>query len=318
MVGVVTAGSIMEAWHRIKGDVRVTPVFRAFPLTENLPQPCDLYFKLELHQLTGSFKTRGVMNKIFCAHPDLLKNGLFTASGGNHGRAVAYAGWKRKLKSTIVLPITTPQNKIDLIEQWGAQIIIAGVNLDEANEIAIEESAKANALFIHPYADPEVIQGQGTLAVELFDQLPDVDTVIMAVGGGGLISGVGTYLKSIKPGIRIIGVEPIGCPTLHDSLKAGKIVSVADITTKVGTLAIRQTSELNFNLAQACVDEMVLMSDEDMLAASKRIWRDFGVAGELSGVASYAGLLSGQIQVQPHEKVCVLICGLGTDGCTPS
>lgn len=314
MVKEVNAASILETWGKLRGEVRYTPLFQASHFSQSLPYPCDLYFKLEQHQITGSFKIRGVTSKILSADPEQLKNGIYAASGGNHGRAVAYAGWKAKLKTTVILPKTAPQSKIDLIQKWGSKTIIAGEDLDEANEMAVLAARADNALFIHPYADIDVILGQGTLGVEILQQQPNIDTVIMAIGGGGLISGVGTYLKSLKPDVRIIGVEPEGCASMHDSLKAGHIISVFQIKTKVGTLAIRKTSEVDFKLAQACIDEVVLVTDEEMLKASQLLWSEFGIAGELSGVASFAGLLSGKIKVDPGEKVCVLVCGVGADG----
>ncbi len=314
MVKDVTASAIIETWAKLRGEVRYTPLFQASHFNLHLPFPCDLYFKLEQHQLTGSFKIRGVTSKILSSDPEILKNGIYAASGGNHGRAVAYAGWKAQLKTTVYLPKTTPQAKIDLIQKYGAQTIVAGEDLDEANAIALDVATNENALFIHPFADPDVILGQGTLGVEILQQQPDIDTVIMAIGGGGLISGVGTFLKAVKPDIRIIGVEPVGCASMYDSFKAGHIVPVSELNTKVGTLAIRKTCELDFKLAQACVDDIVLITDEEMLKASQLLWQEFGIAGELSGVASFAGLLSGKIKVDPGEKVCALICGVGADG----
>ncbi len=314
MVSAVTSESILDAHERIKGEVRATPLFAATQATESVLPPCDLYLKLEQLQLTGSFKIRGVMSKITATDSAILKNGLYAASGGNHGRAVAFAGCRSGLKTTVYLPTTTPQEKINMIQRWHAHVVIAGQNLDEANDLARTKAMEENALFIHPYADTDVINGQGTLAVELFDQLPKVETVVMAVGGGGMISGVGTYLKAINPAIRIIGVEPVFCASMYESLKAGKPMEVSEIKTRVGTLAIRKTAELNFQLARACVDQMVLVSDEQMLTASQYLWREFGIAAELSGAAPFAGLMSGQIKVDPSEKVCALICGLGAEG----
>lgn len=314
MVGTVSPQTIEDTWHQIKGELRYTPLFHADHMAEAHVPDCQLFLKLELMQLTGSFKIRGVTAKIQYADKSIWSRGLFAASGGNHGRAVAYAGWQRGLKTTVYLPVTTAEEKIKMISHWGARIIVEGADLDEANELAAHHAAQENALFIHPFADEDVIKGQGTLGVELFEQLPQIDTVIMAVGGGGLISGVGTYLKAKNPLIRIIGVEPENCPTLYNSFKSGQVVSVADIQTRVGTLAIRRTSDLNFQLARACVDEIVLVSDQQMLDASQVLWREYGIAGELSGVASFAGLLSGLIKLSPGEKVCALICGVGTEG----
>lgn len=316
MVGLVNAQTILDTWLQIKGQLRYTPLFHADHMAEAHLPICDLYLKLEQMQLTGSFKIRGVTSKIQHADRSVLAKGLYAASGGNHGRAVAYAGWRQGLQTTVYLPTTTPEEKIKMITHWGARVIIEGADLDEANALASRHADEEKALFIHPYADIDVIKGQGTLGVEILEQLPQVDTVIMAVGGGGLISGVGTYLKEKNPFIKIIGVEPEFCPTLYNSLKAGHVVAVPEIKTCVGTLAIRKTSDLNYQLAEACIDEIILVSDQDMRHASQILWREFGIAGELSGVASFAGLMSGLINLDPNEKVCALICGAGSDGIT--
>lgn len=314
MVNEITAEKIEQAYAKLQPIIRHTPILKGELTTTSLPSPCNLYFKLEHHQLTGSFKIRGVTNKILSTDEEALSNGMVAASGGNHGRAVAYAGWKHQLPTTVFLPITTPNDKIELIKKWGAKIIVAGQDLDEANDIAAQHALLEQALFIHPYADPTVTIGQGTLAVEVLDQLGDLDVIIAAIGGGGLISGISSYIKSKNPQTKVIGVEPTGCPTLYNSIQAGKVVTVPEIKTKVGTLAIRRTTELNFQIVQKNVDEIVLVSDQEMLEASQWLWREFGVAAELSGVAAFAGLLTGKIKVQPDQKVCVLICGVGTEG----
>lgn len=311
---VVNHDTILAAASRLRDEVRITPLLEISHITQPLPQPCNLFLKLELLQLTGSFKVRGVTNKLLATPVGKRGNGLVTASGGNHGRAVAYVGWKHGLPTTVYLPETAPPEKVALIKQWHARTIVAGKDLDEANVIAARAAEEANCLFIHPYADAEVINGQGTLGVDLHKQIAGLDIVIAAIGGGGLISGLGTYMKAINPGIRIIGVEPVGCPTLYESFARGHIVPVEHIRTKVGTLAIRRTSQLNFDLARACVDEIILVEDVEMLAASRWLWKEYGIAAEMSGAASLSGLLSGKIQVRPQDKVCSLICGSGKDG----
>lgn len=314
MVDLVTGPSIYEAWTRIHGHVRYTPLFRASHFLEPLPSPCDLFFKLEQHQVTGSFKFRGVTHKILQTDKERLKRGIYAASGGNHGRAVAYAGMTLGVRTTVILPVNTASTKIELIRKFKAEIIQTGKDLVEASQIAKDLAEKNEALFIHPFADVDIIKGQGTIGVEVLQQCHDIDTIVLAVGGGGLLAGVGTYVKSVNPDIRIIGVQPEGCPSMYDSLKAGHIVSENTITTKVGTLAIPITHPINYNLTKECVDDIILVSDEEMLQASSRLWNEFGIAGELSGSASFAALLSGRIRTDPGEKVCVVISGLGSDG----
>ncbi len=311
----VTYDTILAAHQRIKPFIRKTPIFNVSHVKNKPPHACDLYLKLEQHQLTGSFKIRGVTNKILSLSDKQLQSGIVAASGGNHGRAVAYAGWERNLPVTIYLPNTTPEHKVEAIKKWNAKIIIAGSDLDEANKIALQATEEnSNGIFIHPYADPIVVNGQGTLGIDLLADLKNLDVLILAIGGGGLIAGVSTAVKAMNPNIRIIGVEPTGCPTMHASIKAGKVVTVPTITTKVGTLAIRCTTELNFHLAQQNVDDIVLVTDDEMQLASTWLWDELGIASELSGAASLAALLGGKIEVQPHERVCPVICGLGVDG----
>ena len=305
---------IQDAAQKISPYIRHTPIMHANKVRFDAPYDYDLFFKLELHQLSGSFKVRGTTNKILSMTPEQLQNGIVTASGGNHGRAVAYIGKKLSIPTTVYLPKSTPQNKIDSIAKYNPEIIMDGEDLNEANELAKSVAEASNRGFIHPYNDPAVINGQGTLGIEILDQIKDVDVLIMAIGGGGLIGGVGTVAKHINPNIKIYGVEPTGCPTMHESLKANKIIKVDKITTKVGTLAIRQTSELNFNIAKKVVDDIILVSDDDMQYASDWLWWEFGIAAELSGAASMAGLLSNQLSIPKTAKVCALICGLGNEG----
>ena len=310
----VTIDTIRETAKRIRPYIRQTPMFRANHIKQKLPHACELYLKLEHHQLTGSFKIRGVTNKILSLPDSQLKNGIVAASGGNHGRAVAYAGWKRSIPTTVYLPASTPKIKIAEIEKWNPKIIIAGQDLDEANEIGSKAAEDSDQGFIHPYADPIVVNGQGTVGLDIFDDVSDLDILILAIGGGGLIASVSTVAKALNPNIKIIGVEPTGCPSMYSSLKAGKVVTVPEITTTVGTLAIRRTTELNFHLAQRNVDDIVLVTDEEMAEASRWLWEEFGIAAELSGAASLAGLLTGKIQPQPGQKVCPVICGVGING----
>lgn len=311
---LVNFDKIKEAAKRIQPYVRNTPVINANKTHFEAPYDFELFLKLELQQLSGSFKVRGTANKIFSLPKEQLKNGIVAASGGNHGRAVAYMGKKLNITTTVYLPVNTPEHKVAAIAKYQPEIIMAGKDLNEANEIALQAAQETKCGFIHPYADPDVINGQGTLGLEIMDEIKGLDVLVMAIGGGGLIGGIGTVAKHINPNIKIYGVEPIGCPTMYESLKSNTLYEAPEITTKVGTLAIRKTSELNFKIAQAVVDQIVLVSDEEMQNASNWLWQEFGVAAELSGAASMAGIMSGKFPINKTDKVCALICGLGNDG----
>jgi len=168
--------------------------------------------------------------------------------------------------------------------------------------------------YIHPFADPLVIAGQGTIGLEILADAPDIDMLLVAIGGGGLISGVSSAARSVKPGMKVIGVEPIGAPTLYESVRAGKVVELSQIATAAGTLAPRRSAAINLEIIQQNADEIVLVTDEEMRDAARWLWFEMGVAAELSGAAAVAALVSGKVSPAPSEKVCALVCGAGSDG----
>src|SRR5205807_7796176 len=168
--------------------------------------------------------------------------------------------------------------------------------------------------YFHPFADPAVIAGQGTIGLEILEEVPDIDLLLVAIGGGGLISGVSIAARSLKPNIKVIGVEPVGAPTLYESLRAGQLVELPQITTVAGTLAPRRSAAINLEIIGQNVDEIVLVTDEEMREAARWLWSELGVAAELSGAAAVAALLAEKIHFAPEQKVCALICGAGSDG----
>ena len=273
--------------------------------------------KLESLQVTGSFKARGACNALAGLAPVALAQGVVTASGGNHGLAVAYAGWISGVPATIYLPTTVPAAKQRKLQAWGAQVVVEGSVWDDSNAAALRHAAQHGMAYLHPFADPLVIAGQGTVATEILDAAPDVDTLLVAIGGGGLISGIAVAARAMKPSLRIIGVEPIGAPTLLRSLEAGHPAVLDRIDTAAGTLAPRSTDPLNFGIIQRHVERIVLVSDTAMREAAAWLWFEHGVAAELSGGASVAVLLTGQYQPAPGERVCAVVCGAGTDGWAP-
>ncbi|MSP48242.1 MAG: threonine/serine dehydratase [Alphaproteobacteria bacterium] len=305
-----TLADFRAAEARIEGLVRRTPMMRSAPVTGGP----DLMLKLECLQITGSFKPRGAVNTLKSLPDAAIRKGIITASGGNHGKAVAYTGWIAKTRAVVYLPSSAPAEKAATIRAFGAEPIVFGEVWDDSNAEAQRHAAREGLTYIHPFADEAVIHGQGTLGLEVIDDLPDVDIVLAAIGGGGFISGVAAAIRASKPSVRIIGIEPTGAPTLHDSLKAGKLVTLDRIESKVSTLSARRSGQINLDLIAKHVERIVLITDDDMREAARWLWRELGIAAELSGAASVAALLTGKLDLPKGARVCAVVCGAGTDG----
>jgi threonine dehydratase len=304
---------VRAAATRIAGKVRRTPLIEAAP-TKRALGAGPVSYKLECLQVTGSFKARGAISKLGTLSPADIAKGLVTASGGNHGLAIAYAGWLTGRPAMIFVPENVSPAKAAKIKEWGAELVITGKVWDEANHAAMAHVARTGATYVHPFADAAIMAGQGTIALELFEDDPGIDTLIVAIGGGGLIAGIATAAKALNPKIRIIGVEPIGAPTLHASLAAGRVVELKEITTIVPTMAARKTGEINFDIIRRHVETVVLVSDDEMREAAQYLWFESGLAVELSGAAAVAALLTGRVRAEAGGRTCALICGAGADG----
>jgi threonine dehydratase len=309
-----TLEDVLAAESRLRPYIRHTPLMLTTPTKNKLLPESSVYLKLELMQITGSFKARGAMHKLLTTPAEQIARGIVTASGGNHGLGVAYAGWVSGRPATIYLGANTPPAKADKLQQWGAEVVWAGEVWDDANAAALQRAEQDGMAYFHPFADPAVIAGQGTIMLEVMERLPQVDVMVAAIGGGGLIGGISIAAKALNPRIRIIGVEPIGAPTLYESVRVGHPVTLEAIRTEANTLAPRQSSALNLKIIQQHVEEIILVSDEAMYEAARWLWYEFALAAEFSGAAALAGLMSGQVRIQPGETVCVLVCGAGTDG----
>ncbi len=305
---------IQSAHARIRGYIRRTPLMEARPARRVACQAQALYLKLESLQITGSFKARGAVNKLLSLSSEQIARGLVTASGGNHGLGVAYAGWLSKAPVTIYLPYGTPLTKAQQLENWGARVIFEGTVWDEANSAALMAAERDGFIYFHPFADPAVIAGQGTIGLEILEDVPDIDMLLVAVGGGGLISGVSTAVRALNPAIEVIGIEPVGAPTLYESLQAGKLVELPQIRTAAHSLAPRLSADLNLEIIRQRVDTIVLVTDEEMQEAARWLWFEMGMATELSGAAAVAALLTGKVRPGSAQKVCAIVCGAGSDG----
>ncbi len=310
---MITLQEIQATHVRITSAVRRTPLIEAQPVKRPATDAA-LYLKLECLQITGSFKARGAINKLMSLTPDKVARGIVTASGGNHGLGIAYAGWIAKVPATIYLAHNTPPIKAEKIASWGAKVVEVGDVWDDANEAALQAAEQQGLTYFHPFADEVVIAGQGTIALEILADVPDMDVLLVAIGGGGLISGVSLAAKAINPAIQVIGVEPTGAASLYESVKAGHLIELDHIETAANTLAPRLSAPINFEIIRDHVDQIVLVSDAEMHDAARWLWEEMGVAAELSGAAAMAALLSNKVQIAPTQKVCVLVCGAGTEG----
>ena len=310
----VTLADVQAARDRIADYVRHTPLVRAWPVHHPAADVAALYLKLESLQITGSFKARGAVNTAQGLSPEQLARGLVTASGGNHGLGVAYAGWLAGVPATIYLPTNTPPTKADKLERWGARVVVEGAVWDDANHAAVAAAERDGLTYIHPFADPAVIAGQGTISLEVLEHVPSVDVLLVQIGGGGLAAGVALAAKALKPSIRVVGVEPVGAPTLYESIRAGRLVELPEIRTAANTLAPRMSAQLNLDLIRRHVDEIVLLTDDELREGARWLWFEMGVAAELSGAATVAALLAGKVRVPPAERVCAIVSGAGPDG----
>ena len=313
---MITIGDIEAARTRIAPHVRHTPVMRMSGAKDTLPVKGQVTLKLECLQVTGSFKARGAMNRLLSAPSEEVAHGIVTASGGNHGLAVARTAYVVGTKATIFLPSNVSPAKLAKMQQWGAGTRIVGAAFDEANAAALAYVRQAGAVYFHPFADPAVVAGQGTLGLEILDDLPDIDTILVAIGGGGLVSGLATAVRARRPDIRIIGVEPIGSPTLKACLDAGKLVALPQLTTKVPTMACRQTDQRVFDIVRTHIEHIILVTDEQMEQAARWLWFETGIAADLSGAASIAAIQSAHPLLIEAKHLCALVCGAGPEGIT--
>lgn len=304
-MGIVSRHDIEAAAARIEGRVRRTPVIHLEKTAFGLD--AEISLKLELFQHTGSFKPRGAFNRILAAK--VPPAGVITASGGNHGQAVAYASKVLGIEAEIFVPEGSPPLKAERIRRYGAAVTVTGQYYDDAMDACRERAVETGALLVHPYDHPDVVSGQGTVGREMGGQLPEIDTVLVAVGGGGLAAGVAAWYRSER---RVVAVEPEGCAALARALDAGRPVEVSVGGIAADSLGARQIGDVPFEIAREHVAAAVLVSDEAIIEARQRLWDRLRIVAEPGGVASLAALLSSAYVPAPGERVGVIICGGNT------
>lgn len=305
-VDMVTPEDIEQAAVDLLAFLRPTPLQASPAFTDKTR--CHVYLKVETIQPIRTFKVRGALNKLAHMSAEQRTAGVITASAGNHGLGVAYAAATFHAPATVYVPKTANQFKIEAIRRLGAKVVAAGRNYHGAFLQATEAQQESGATFVHAYDDPRVIAGQGTIAAELVHDLDDFDTVLVPVGGGGLISGIALYLKAKRPRTRIIGVEPAGADAMRRSLEAGSIVSLDRVDTIADGLAASTPGKLTFDIVSRCVDEIVIVQEEEMLRAIRLLFEWEHLLAEPAGAAALAALLYHH-RPAPNEKVVVILSG---------
>jgi threonine dehydratase len=303
--------TIYQAHHRIKGVVVHTPFAYAPRLSEQCG--CEVYLKKENLQVTGAFKIRGAYNKIATLSEEERQCGVIAASAGNHAQGVAMAAQMFGIKALIVMPDSTPLTKINGVRYYGAEVILAGNNYDEAYAYAAEYGEKHGMVFVHPFADEAVMAGQGTIGLEMIETHPDLDAIVIPVGGGGLISGMAGAIKALAPTIQVIGVSAVGAPAMKESYEAKRAIDSTAVRTIADGIAVRDTSTITLGHILESVDQMVSVDDEEIANAILFLLERQKLVVEGAGSVGVAALLHDKIDNLKGKKVGVVLSGGNMD-----
>lgn len=302
---IISRAAIQDAHSRIARHIRRTP---AWTLPSAFGHDGPVSLKLEFLQHAGSFKTRGAFNTLL-SH-EIGEAGVAAASGGNHGAAVAYAAKQLGLKARIFVPEISSPAKIAVIRSHGAEVVIGGARYADAQEACDLYVAESGALRVHPFGAESTITGQGTVGLEWEEDAPPLDTVLVAVGGGGLISGIASWWKDR---VKVVGVEPEGSRALHAALEAGRPIDVDVDSVAADSLGARNTGDLVYEICREAVDHVALVQDAAIREAQGSLWRDWRIASEPGGAAALAALVSGAYRPKAGERVGVLLCGANVE-----
>jgi threonine dehydratase len=302
--------SIQAARTRIGESIHVSPCHLSHHLSELTG--LALYLKLENLQRTGSFKERGALNKLLTLNEKEREHGVIAASAGNHAQGVAFHASALGIRAQIVMPLATPLVKVAATRGFGADVILHGASYDEACEEALRRCATEGRTFVHPFDDAEVISGQGTIGLELLEQVPEIEAVVVPIGGGGLISGIGCALQETNPKIRVIGVEAEKLPSMLRAREAGAPVTIAAEATIADGIAVRRCGDLTLPLVSRYVDEIVTVDDEEIASAILMLLEQEKTLAEGAGAAALAAVVQAKTNLR-HRRTVVMVCGGNID-----
>lgn len=303
---------IQKAKETIKDIVKKTDILESAKLSAMTG--ANIYYKCENLQKTGSFKVRGACNKIANLTEKEKASGVIASSAGNHAQGVALGAKMNNIEATIVMPATAPLAKVTATKSYGANVVLEGLVYDDAYAKAVELQKETGATFLHPFNDEYVIAGQGTIGLEIFEQMNNkVDTILCPIGGGGIIAGVAVAAKALNPNVKIIGVQTANIPSMHESMKSGKVTTAFKATSVADGISVKTVGELTFSIVKDLVDEVVLVEEEEIAEGLLFLMENQKVVAEGSGAVTTAALLSGKYKPKANENVVCIISGGNID-----
>ena len=305
----VSLGMILEARERLKKAVRSTDLVPSQILA--IPGRREVFLKTECLQYTGSFKLRGAYNRISMLTPEERERGVIASSAGNHAQGVALAAAKFGTKATIVMPAGAPLAKIAATRSYGAEVVLHGAVYDDAYAEACRIQQESGAVFVHPFNDPYVIAGQGSIGLEIMDANPDIDTVVVPIGGGGMASGIAAAVKLLHPNVKMVGVQAAGAPSMLESHQAGKIVTLKNASTIADGIAVKTPGELTFAMCEKYLDEIVTVDEDEIAGAILMLLEKCKIVAEGAGAASVAAVLYDKFDTA--GKVACVVSGGNID-----
>ncbi len=302
---MLTLDKVYHAGYVLKNVIRKTDVIKA----QRINPDADVYLKTENLQITGSFKVRGSYYKISQLTEEERSHGVVACSAGNHAQGVALAATKSGIKSVICLPDGAPISKVEATKRYGAEVCLVEGVYDDAYNKALSLRDEKGYTFIHPFNDESVIAGQGTIGLELFDQIPDLDAVVVPIGGGGLIAGVAFTMKNLNPNIKVYGVQAAGAPSMYNSVKDGAIERLDSVSTIADGIAVKEPGDLTYELCKQYVDEIVTVSDDEISAAILALIEQQKLIAEGAGAVAVAAVMFDKVPVKGKKVACLVSGG---------
>lgn len=300
---MVSLEMLFDAQRVLREVATVTPVIKADKIAENI------YLKSENFQLTGSFKLRGAYYKISTLTPEEASKGVIACSAGNHAQGVALSATRKGIKSVICMPAGAPISKVEATKGYGGEVVLVPGVYDDAAKKAEELMQEEGYTFVHPFNDEKVIAGQGTIGLEIIQQLPDVEAVYVPIGGGGLISGVSYAVKALKPDCKVIGVQALGAPSMYESRKKGEVTELEKVATIADGIAVKKPGDLTFEMCQKYVDEIVTVSEEEIATAILTLMEKQKTVAEGAGATALAAAMFDKANLKGKKSVCIVSGG---------